>query len=472
MNSSTPTALALSTPQTPFTLPIGEAVFVGENILRHLPGKRLVAAGRWKDREVVAKIYFDPSRHAIHAAREIRGVEAMTKAGVLTPPLLHQTQQATLSVLLFGRIHPAESGMQRWESADTHAEGLETLRVLVTAVAAHHEAGLLQEDLHLDNFLFSNEGLYTLDGGGIQIDKAPLAQEKALNNLALFFAQLQPRYDFMVEALYAHYAQQRKIETDLPRLRERIAKRRAERKKEFLDKAFRRCSAFETSKDRRHFAVWDRRYDSPALHSMMQDPDALMRQGQILKDGNTSTVASVEVDGKQLLIKRYNLKNPLHALNRAFRETRASISWCNAHRLVFYGIATPQPVALIEKRLGPIRRVSYFVCEYIAADNAATYLRSETVPDTSKRKVIENICVLFGQMRDVRIAHGDTKAHNFLVLEEVPYLIDLDAMREYKSPRKAAHAQLQDIKRFLQSWKKHPDLAMQFEACVHSKEYP
>ena len=74
-----------------------------------------------------------------------------------------------------------------------------------------------------------------------------------------------------------------------------------------------------------------------------------------LKRGRTATLARVEVNGRQLVIKRYNIKGPVHALSRSWRPSRAWHSWLEGHRLNFLGIATPRPLALVEQRAGPLR---------------------------------------------------------------------------------------------------------------------
>jgi hypothetical protein len=79
----------------------------------------------------------------------------------------------------------------------------------------------------------------------------------------------------------------------------------------------------------------------------------------VIKAGNTATVARLYVDGEAFVVKRYNIKSWQHAMGRMWRPTRAQRAWQNAHRLRMLGIATFKPIALIERRLGPMRRDAY-----------------------------------------------------------------------------------------------------------------
>ena len=94
---------------------------------------------------------------------------------------------------------------------------------------------------------------------------------------------------------------------------------------------------------------------------MIESIDTKFERGGVIKAGNTATVARLYVGGEALVVKRYNIKSWRHALSRMWRPTRAQRAWQNAHWLRKLGIATFQPVALIEHRFGPLRRYAYLV---------------------------------------------------------------------------------------------------------------
>jgi tRNA A-37 threonylcarbamoyl transferase component Bud32 len=456
-----------SQPAVPFSLRVGEDEFHAENLLRHLAGKRIVCAGRWRDRDVIAKIYIDPRRRRVHARREAEGARALQAHGIEAPALLCQDEDNNAAMLLFERIMPAEPALERWRAAQTPQQRTQTLRALVGTVAKLHQAGLLQEDLHLRNFLFAGDRLYTLDAGSLLIGKKPVAPARALDNLGLLFAQLDASHDALARILYAEYAQARQWpcgEDDLRKLQRAIERRRARRKHDHLSKLFRSSSAFLAHRDSRCFWVIDRGYDSPALRQMLEDPDVPLDNGaRILKAGHSSTVGLVEVDGRALVIKRYNIKNSWHGLKRALRPSRAAISWRNAHALLLAGLSTPRPVALLQKKRGPLKQTAYFICEYLDAPDCYYLLHGKTLNEAQQKDIVARMCGLFDDFARLSIGHGDTKATNFLVGEAAISIIDLDALREYQNTRRAALAHQQDIQRFLLNWNDLPALKLQFE---------
>ena len=182
---------------------------------------------------------------------------------------------------------------------------------------------------------------------------------------------------------------------------------------------------------------------------IMATPDDAMRAGEMLKDGRTSTVAQVAFGGRSLVIKRYNLKGLRHVLARFWRPSRAWHSWREAHRLAFFGIATPRPLALVEERVGPFRRRAYLITDHCPGTNLLKMLSADDVPQADVARAIQGV---FKSLHDLRISHGDLKATNLLWHAGQVFLIDLDAMRQHASSRSHAKAWARDRARFLRNW--------------------
>nr|BFE91984.1 hypothetical protein GCM10020185_25200 [Pseudomonas brassicacearum subsp. brassicacearum] len=120
------------------------------------------------------------------------------------------------------------------------------------------------------------------------------------------------------------------------------------RLKDFLAKVGRDCSLF--SVQRGAFGLRAiRRDEEAAMIPVLEQADALLDQGHLYKTGGAASVGKVEANGRTLVIKRYNIKNFAHWLKRFWRPSRAWHSWREGHRLAFLGIATPKPLALLEK---------------------------------------------------------------------------------------------------------------------------
>jgi tRNA A-37 threonylcarbamoyl transferase component Bud32 len=428
-------------------------------ILRHLPGKRLVCAGHHNDHTpCVAKIFLAPSGAERHYQRELRGIKAMQRARIPTPELLFEGKLAEghAPVLLFRQMTAYEDLTKRLAKTDKPEECLGALRLVVKAIARLHAAGLKQRDIHPGNFLLSANAVLIIDGDDIEsAGPAPLPERESLSNLALFFAQFFPSFDDFLPDLVTLYAESRNWNgiNQLPsRVHSETQRWRRWRLKKFLLKTQRSCTAFHAQKSWRRFVVWDRKWYSPIWKPLIENPDRLIERGTILKAGNSATVAKVTIGGQTVVIKRYNIKNIIHALRRAPRSSRAMMSWRNAHRLRFLGIATPQPLALIEERWGPFRKCAYLVMSYLPGQTVEREIRENLDNPKALDVYTEKLSLLLEQLAVARITHGDLKATNFIVVDEELYLLDLDSMRNHRQTATFKRAFHKDMARLERNW--------------------
>jgi tRNA A-37 threonylcarbamoyl transferase component Bud32 len=182
-----------------------------------------------------------------------------------------------------------------------------------------------------------------------------------------------------------------------------------------------------------------------------------MESGKLLKAGNSATVALVDGPSGPLVVKRYNIKGPGHGISRAFRKSRAWISWANANRLHFLGISTVKPVALVEERFGPLRRRAYFVTEYIDGPDATVLPEKE-----NPMAEMASIADILKELAAAGVSHGDLKASNFLLGSDGPVIIDLDSMKEHTNPVDRVRAEKKDIARFMRNWESIPQVKQRF----------
>jgi len=460
----------LSYPPCPFLITLDSAdspAIRCEALLRHLPAKRRMYAGHWGERPVGIKI-FEGHRAKRHWAREKHGIELLRQRGIPTPELLFAGALPDATPILITAFIPdAITAQEQWLHCETEQERLELLRDLTHTIAHQHRQGVWQKDLHLGNFLLSKGEIYTIDGDAICARSTAklLPSRIRQTNLALFLAQIPPPYEHLFGNLLEHYCAQTgdNLKNWGSILAKKMPAQRKKRRLAYVAKAFRTCSEFTRHRIGSQLTL--HRADAPAglIQQLLEAPDVLLAQGEILKAGNSATVVRLQNPEGDWVIKRYNMKSFWHGLKRCLRPTRAAVSWGNAHRLKISEINTPHAIAMAEKRFGPLRFTGYYVCAYVAAPDAGEFFNSESPGETEKQRDIDALTQMFCLLHRLGIHHGDCKANNFLLKDGVPWVIDLDAMREFRCRRNFLRHYKADRARFLRNWEPDSDIHHQFD---------
>lgn len=427
-------------------------------ILRSLPGKREVFAGDWQGRPVVVKVYLDTKRGAVHAQREADGLATFARADIRAPALLHHdVDQARHPVVIMQQIADGLPLTEAWQDESRRDD---LTQRMMDVLAAHHRAGLQQADLHPGNFLVTDDHIYSLDGAAVEAHKRALDERASSRNLALYFAQFLPGEDARISDAAGRYARQRgwdavPFSRPLPAL---VKAARLRRWEKLRPKLYRECSAVVHTK-RGGYELFARRDAGAGLHILAADPDASLPAdpAQWLKNGNTATVWGVDSDGTRVVVKRYNTKSRMHGLKQAAKESRASVSWRNAHMLRLFGVRTAEPLALV---YGPKRRPgrsAYFIAGELPGTALSDWVARHADDEDAVARVAARMGRLLAQLHELQISHGDMKATNFLVDDggEVG-VIDLDAMQRHRFGRAFERAWQRDMKRFLANWQSDP----------------
>jgi tRNA A-37 threonylcarbamoyl transferase component Bud32 len=449
-------------PTLPLTVTLADAAGAADlqllSLLRVLPGQRYVGAGVWRSRPVLAKLLVG-SKAARHFQRELQGVRLLAAQGMTTPLLLADgLKDGEGGWLLFEFLEGSESLGDAWaevESLPTLAdEQAAVLAEALDAIGRMHGKGLWQEDLHLDNLLRHGGQLYLIDGAGVRAETAgqPLSRQKVLENLGVFFAQLPKSLEPFTEELLVYYLLSNSEHAlPLEALQKQIDKVRNWRLRDYLIKVGRDCTLFAVQ--RGAFALRAiRREEEAAMLPVLEQADALLDQGHLYKTGGAASVGKVEIAGRALVIKRYNIKNFAHWLKRFWRPSRAWHSWREGNRLAFLGIATPKPLAVLEKRFLWLRRSAYLVTEYLPGpdiiERFAPYVENGQAPEAE----LQALDQLFARLIAERISHGDFKGHNLFWQTDRWALIDLDSMCQHASVGSFAPAYARDRARFMRNW--------------------
>lgn len=404
--------------------------FDAVSALRVLPKRRWVMKGHWKGGFAVLKLFVN-ERDYHH---EMTVSKALHESGILAPKLLSQGKLGSYFALVYQYID--------------HAHPIETLNpALINTMVALHKAGLVQTDCHRDNFLQKDSRIYVLDPGGIKI-MGEVDQAKAMENLALLFAQWPAVEDPEHLPQFSFYLLGRQW-ADSPLLQlqlvQAITQRRIRARKTWLSKIFRNCTPIKC-KQRFFYRYCTRRdFDTLYTQTLFNYPEAYFHdKANFLKQGHSATVVRTHIGDHDLVIKRFNRKNWIKRFKRYLTPSKAARAWKMSHAMESIGIATPKPLAFIEKRFGPICLDSYYICEYTPGERLD---RLDTLDDCS-----EAINQMMDALDSAMCAHGDLKASNMLWDGETLYLLDTDGAKFYKSRRKFQAAHEADWKRLLRNW--------------------
>lgn len=426
--------------------------------------------GNGKKKTVLAKIFLNPIQGWLQFQRSIQGTRTLLTNAIPTPTILHagKLKHFQAFVILFDFIDgPALD--TAFEQAIFFFERWILLRQLVELLAKQHQAGIKQKNLHLKNFLHTNNTLYCVDTNRIRQHNKPISTKKSLKLLASALGQFSKLDSSLKSKAIAHYFKKRGwLETteQLNYLSQQNAYWQKKRENTLRAKLFRTSTHFASEKNRERFWIIDRHYLTDEFLTFIKTPEYFFesRQMHILKTDQTTTVGVIQIGDDWFLVKRYNMRNFWYSVKRSITKTRAAKSWENAHRLLFRGIRTAKPIAMIENRWGLFKGVSYFISAYIPAMTATEYFKPHQLDQTEGKTVAQKISTLLQKLRKEKIYHGDLKATNILINDEGVWLIDLDAMRFYQSSLFFTRRAAKDKARFERNWQGQPIIKRLFKS--------
>ena len=390
--------------------------------LRFLPGKRAVFRGvSVSGRSFVIKTFLKHCHKDFNA--ELSGNRLLEAARISTPRLIGHISLPNIDMVVYEYIEDAVS---------LNANLKDSLSSVVSLLEQMHSAGLIQADIHPDNFLVKGSMVYLIDCGSVK--EAAVSGQR--ENLALFVAQ----FPWLThENIVAEVGLSKAVLAEAEILwRNRV--------KKYLRKIYRECSQVVAARGTGYRALWEREYDCIAMQ-IIEDIDYYIAEGRLLKDGNSATVVMINVGKRQFVIKRYNPKSLWHAIRKSLRPSRASNAWLFGHFLPEVGIRTPKPVLMYERFSGCLRKESYIVNELAVGGDLLSEFNQRALSDSEVR----DLKGIFTAFRCLRVSHGDLKATNLITDGRRVSVIDLDSMtwRHRLSSKKAYR---KDLNRFLRNW--------------------
>lgn len=195
-----------------------------------------------------------------------------------------------------------------------------------------------------------------------------------------------------------------------------------------------------------------------SVRGFIQDlPLSWQTEGRMLKKGSRSTVKLVTLEQQTYVVKIYK-KMPLHRrLRYALTKSRAFQSWDCGQLMCAANLPAARPLAIIEERTFGIPGKAALLMEAASGDDLLSIVNNNTRSDHELKTIASKLENTFDRMRDLKITHGDMKATNILIDENLDLkLIDIDAAKQHCSPSGFHKAREKDRLRFLANWTNNP----------------
>lgn len=462
MNETIKRFIAGEKPDAPFTIDIDGKAYRCDQVLRWLPGRRLVVKASHDNDVWLLKLFAPGRRGRRELLREQQGYQRCRTAGIAVPELrLSSDRLAGCYAVAYDFINEARPFSLSPENLARQ------LRALLDLMAQCHMAGIYQQDIHTDNILETDDGLYLIDVGAVKGQTGgALTANKSLKNLALLVAQFTPEQQSLVLQHVSHYFQARGWTfgpVEHTAFKSRVDKAWQKRKNHYLTKCFRPCTMTVYRKDSKLEYAFRRSFFQQMGEEAVRHLDSLVQSGEVLKAGNSATVVQTQLAGRSVVIKRYNIKSAWHFFKRCWRPSRAANAWRQGQMLELVGIATPKVWGFVEHRIGPLRKQAFLISDYINEADELSHVYMRQSPSENELGQIQRIFTL---MQAYRLSHGDLKASNFMLSRQGKVeLIDLDAMKEHRCRWTFQRAFSKDQQRFLANWQNRA-LQARFESIM------
>ncbi len=191
---------------------------------------------------------------------------------------------------------------------------------------------------------------------------------------------------------------------------------------------------------------------SKDLLKLIKDEDALLSQGEVIKNEEGHLIVKIGLSGTSYFVKKYRIKNLSHKVRRLFKKTRARNSWEVLHWFRSAGIRTMQPI-LIYEELGLFGALnSVLVTEEIEGKRLDHKIQDKEEPV----KTASFIYNFFKRIEWIGFNHGDAKSSNFFISRDRLVVFDLDSSKRHFLTFLLANRIDKDKKRILRSLEDFP----------------
>jgi hypothetical protein len=156
-------------------------------------------------------------------------------------------------------------------------------------------------------------------------------------------------------------------------------------------------------------------------------------------------------------------------VKKSLSGSPAEKSWLDSEFLLAAGVPTPRVRAFVEKRIGPFRRSSYLLTDYVDGTSLYRLMRFEQPSAEFIARLADQVAVIWQRLDDAGVWHNDFKTENLLIDPAGKvWLIDLERMRHLGSRSRLRKRQKKDVGDLLhpRNWRSNPAAAEAFRRAI------
>ena len=381
----------------------GLGEIVCSRVYRAIRGKRIACLGTVRNSAVIVKLYFSKYKSRRNWKHSDRGCRAFVDRGIPAPMILFSgyLPEYGLYAMVFEYLTDALRIDSALEACSESNQREKVLDILMACIASLHGHGILQNDLHLGNFMISQECIYALDGDQVTTQRRPIGRKRSFRNLAMLLANIPTAYISNIGDRIISYVNKRGwhiSHAEIGKVKEEIKRFRGSILSEYLRKIFRRRDPFVTHSDLRFFSVHDRHQFDVGFDGIIK----ALQNSSFEKESYASGYYPAPIGDKNLLVWSSKGYGP-RILKRFWSAGRI---WKNALMLRRIGIETPIPVTLV----GRCRNIFRWDCAVFFKPaegiNLKDFFHSENVASDMKVGIAADLADAFIRMEEFGITAG------------------------------------------------------------------
>ncbi len=431
-----------------------------KRILRTVKSKRITCLGERGNHRVLVKLFFHNRRAKNHWKRSDKGCRIFTERSIAAPKIIYSgyLHEHEIYVIVFEYIENAVQFGKASACAPNEKKRQELLDLLIECLAMHHQQGIIQDDLHVGNFLLRGKEIYSLDGDHVRSFRRSIGTCRSLANLGKLLSYFFPIDEATVKEKYRTYCSARGwqvAEKDIRRLvclSKRFLKRRSARS---MRKIYRHGSTFSICKEQDYYSIRNLDVWNDKFKLVFDDPERIITESDCEQSDGTHQY-NLSIDASPTIL--YSAR--AFGIRYLRRFGIISKIWRNALQLNRLNINTLRPIALIEKRESTIKWRAFLIVESCEGMLASEFFISDSISSDEKYIVAERIAKALLIMKQTGIAIRGVSSKNIIISDMEPVFLNVMHLN-----RKAFYSQsclTKGVRDFLRGWDDEPAIRMLF----------